>query len=54
MMKVVVGIFHFVEVVHYVISSVSEGLNIDGRRDVVIVRHPCEYMYKSAYQECYV
>ena len=37
MMKFVVRIFHFVEVVHtYVIASVSESLDIKGRKDVVI------------------
>ena len=37
-MKFVVRIFHFVEVVHtYVISSVSESLDIKRRKNVVVV-----------------
>ena len=37
-MKFVVRIFHFVEVVHtYVMSSVSESLDITRRKNVVVV-----------------
>ena len=37
-MKFVVRIFHFVEVVHtYVMSSVSESLDIKRRKNVVVV-----------------
>ena len=37
-MKFVLRIFHFVEVVHtYVMSSVSESLDIKGRKNVVVV-----------------
>ena len=53
MMKFVVGIFHFVEVVPtYVISSVSESLDIEGRKHVVVV-HSGEYRSRGSLLNCF-